>query len=227
MNQHLADVLIVWAVLLPGWLIGSIPIGWLIAKYKFHVNLLEHGSGGIGETNFVRALIEVGIEKKRAKRWGFIVQILDQIKGFGPVLWAMNIHQIGSYQLHLDAPCIALLGMGLILGHRCSAYLKFRGGKAVATTMGIALALYWPIVYVPVSCYVVWFVLKKIWAKKTSENTALASLAATSLLFILSVFLVHNAAYLLLIIFALLQIFDAHRSNLKRYREEQKGRVAL
>ena len=222
MNPHLADVLAVWAVLLPGWLIGSIPIGWLIAMRKFGVNLLEHGSFGIGETNFVRSLIEEGVDEKIAKKWGRLVQFLDQLKGFGPIMLAMHLHRVGQYELNLTAPYIALIGMGLIMGHRYSAYLKLRGGKAVATTMGIAMALYWPYVWVPVTCYFVWFGLKKLLAKHTEQNTALASLIATSLMFLLSIFFIHESMYLMLLAYATIMIYGAHQDNIRTYRAEQK-----
>jgi len=201
------------ALMFNGWLIGSIPIGWAIAKRKFGVDLLKAGSGGIGETNFVRTVSAVTGES-RAKKWGYIVQACDQLKGLIPIL-------LGVYLLRLDSLQIALLGVGLIMGHSYSAFLRLRGGKGVATTMGVALGLFWPAAVV---CYVYWFAIKKLMAKTTAEATAIASIRAAILLGLLSCVFIHDHYLNLLFAFAVLHIVFAHRANIRRFSEEQATR---
>ncbi len=192
-----------------GYLIGSIPIGYLIGK-KFGVNLLEEGSKAIGRTNLERVLAPI-IGAKRAKLWGYIGEAGDQLKGLVPIL-------IGMLLLRLDPISLAVLATSLILGHCYSAFLFFRGGKGVATTMGIVLALCW---YIAVPCYVFWFAAKKALETKTQEATALASIRGGLLVGVLGVMVTHDLAMQIFFAFAALHIVFAHRENLKRYRQEQ------
>jgi glycerol-3-phosphate acyltransferase PlsY len=108
---------------LVGYIVGSIPFAVLIAKAK-GVDILREGSGNPGATNIKRIL---------GKKYGILVFFLDFLKGFLPV----SITKI-FFQLHpnlVNSTCVTLLA-GLVLGHSFSLFLKFRGGKGVATTIG-------------------------------------------------------------------------------------------
>lgn len=208
-----------WVLLtvLCGYLVGGIPIGYLIMKRKFGIVLTNIGSGGIGETNVVRALMDwVGMPEKEAKKFGFRVQLLDQLKGVIPIL-------IGIYLVRLTHLGVDLAAVGLILGHCYSPYLEFKGGKAVATTMGIMTVLCW---YIALPCYLIWFVIKIALKKRTKEATALASIIGGILVSGLGIWLLHDRVYNYLFVFAASHIVLAHRNNLKRFVEERKGRVA-
>jgi glycerol-3-phosphate acyltransferase PlsY len=102
---------------------GSIPFGLLFARAK-GVDLRAVGSGNIGATNAARAL---------GKKWAVVVLLADAAKGFTPV-W------LGR---HLDLPArdVALAGLCAIVGHMFTIFLRGRGGKGVATSLGVALAL--------------------------------------------------------------------------------------
>lgn len=102
---------------------GSIPFGILVAKMK-GVDLRAVGSGNIGATNVARAL---------GKGWAIAVLICDAAKGFVPVM-------IGR-RLGLPAGPIAAAGLAAIVGHMFTIFLRGRGGKGVATSLGVALAL--------------------------------------------------------------------------------------
>jgi glycerol-3-phosphate acyltransferase PlsY len=108
---------------LVGYIVGSIPFAVLIAKAK-GIDILREGSGNPGATNVKRIL---------GKKYGILVFLLDFIKGFLPILVAKIYFQI---HLNLANSTCATLLIGLVLGHSFSIFLKFRGGKGVATTIG-------------------------------------------------------------------------------------------
>jgi len=104
-------------------LAGSVPTGVLVARVR-GVDLRKVGSGNIGATNVGRAL---------GKGWAIFVLIADAAKGYGPVLLARRLS---------PEPWLwAAVGLGTVLGHSFSLFLRGRGGKGVATSLGAALAL--------------------------------------------------------------------------------------
>jgi glycerol-3-phosphate acyltransferase PlsY len=105
------------------YLAGSIPFGVLVARLK-GVDLRAVGSGNIGATNVARAL---------GKGWAIAVLLGDASKGFVPI-WL-------GRRLGFPAAAIALAGLSAIVGHMFTFFLRGRGGKGVATSLGVALAL--------------------------------------------------------------------------------------
>jgi glycerol-3-phosphate acyltransferase PlsY len=110
-------------VVLAAFLLGSIPTGVLVARHK-GVDLRQVGSGNIGATNVGRAL---------GKRWAAFVLIIDATKGALPVLLAGH--------LLADPWLPALGGLAAVLGQVFSVFLRGRGGKGVATSLGAGMAL--------------------------------------------------------------------------------------
>jgi len=110
------------------YLIGSIPIGFLIGKSK-GIDIRTIGSGNIGATNVGRAL---------GKKWQLIVLVLDALKGYLAVLFANIIFKNNG---HYTSFSPLLAGTCAILGHNWTIFLKFKGGKGVATTAGVIAAL--------------------------------------------------------------------------------------
>ena len=111
------------------YLIGSLPFGFLIARYVAGVDIRQSGSGNIGATNVARVL---------GKKLGLAVLVLDCLKGALPTAglpWPLS--DSASLRLHLAV----VSGTAAILGHMFPCWLKFRGGKGVATALGVALAL--------------------------------------------------------------------------------------
>ena len=134
------------------YLVGSIPWAMIIAK-AYGKDLRTIGSGNIGATNLSRAL---------GRRWGYVCFLLDCLKGFVPVA-AVSI-LMGQ---RTDSPLLfgILLGAGIaaILGHIFPVYISFKGGKGVATSFGVALAI-WP--YYTICSLVsllVWVIVTLIW----------------------------------------------------------------
>lgn len=140
-----------WLCPVLAFLLGSIPFGLMIARAK-GINIRDHGSGNIGATNVLRVM---------GKKYGITCLILDALKGFIPVVIAVNvvlIHGKPGGLLHIDAlapfaltlPASGrflgqlihvLTALAAILGHNYSPWVGFRGGKGVATSAGVLLAL--------------------------------------------------------------------------------------
>ncbi len=112
--------------MLGGYILGSIPTGYLIVKLLTGKDIREIGSGNIGATNVKRIL---------GFKWFFIVLILDAAKGFLPVFIMQNLSKTGGEILPV------LTGLAAILGHTFTIFLNFKGGKGVATGLGVFLAL--------------------------------------------------------------------------------------
>ncbi len=140
----------VWLCPLIAFLLGSIPFGLIIAKAK-GINIRDHGSGNIGATNVLRVI---------GKKYGITCLLLDALKGFIPVMLAVNLIQIAGRenQLHLAAldPFALILpaaqqfkgqfvhvltALAAVLGHNYSPWVGFKGGKGIATSAGVLLAL--------------------------------------------------------------------------------------
>lgn len=132
------------------YLLGSIPFGLLIAK-AHGKDLRSIGSGNIGATNVSRAL---------GRKWAYVCFALDVLKGMVPMLVIMFIAKpAGVVMLMLWL----LVGCAAILGHIFPIYLKFKGGKGVATSFGIALGL-WPYYTIgALFAIVTWVVVVLIW----------------------------------------------------------------
>ncbi len=132
------------------YLLGSIPFGVLIAK-AHGKDLRSIGSGNIGATNVSRAL---------GRKWAYICFVLDVLKGMVPMLVIMFIAKPAGVVMLL---LWLLVGCAAILGHIFPVYLKFKGGKGVATSFGIALGL-WPYYTIgALFAIVTWVVVVLIW----------------------------------------------------------------
>lgn len=117
-------------LVLCSYLAGSIPFGLILGKLLRGIDLRDHGSGNIGATNAGRIL---------GYRWGLVCLVLDALKGFLPVallpqcFFATGDPSIGH--------ATVLAGIATIVGHMFSCFLNFRGGKGVATSLGVLLML--------------------------------------------------------------------------------------
>ncbi len=120
-------MLVISICTLTAYLIGSIPFGLLLAKTR-GLDIREQGSGNIGATNVLRCL---------GKPLGITCFILDVLKGFLPAFFFPMLGKIGG-----DFPGIGILfGAMAILGHNFPVFLKFKGGKGVATSAGVLLGI--------------------------------------------------------------------------------------
>jgi len=121
------DIVFPGFAVLSAYLCGSIPFGLYIAKWATGQDIRNLGSGNIGATNVGRAI---------GKKWGMLVLLLDCLKGMLPVLLLPG--------LAMETPCIhikVIVAIAAVLGHMYPIWLKFRGGKGVATALGAVLVL--------------------------------------------------------------------------------------
>ena len=211
-----------WAIsIVCAYFAGGIPFGVLIAKMK-DVNIREHGSKNIGATNVGRVL---------GKKLGMICFVLDVMKGALPVLIVgLAAGVFGNSMEHIETNemllwiCVVLASL---LGHMYSPFLKFGGGKGVATTFGGMVAM-WPLLTVPVLiAFLAWAI-----TLKATKMISLASLVAAVVLFadaIASVML--NAtlehAWPLLAVTGLIttMVFWKHRSNIGRIIRGEEPKI--
>ena len=126
MNNGLEMTYVYWIVFsISTYLLCSIPFGKIISHKVAAIDITQRGSGNIGATNVAR---ELGL------KWGILTLFLDVLKGFLPL-----------YLLGLLFPdChngLSIVGLSALLGHQFSLFEKFRGGKGVATALGIYLAI--------------------------------------------------------------------------------------
>ncbi len=120
-NSNLEILAIIFSSLFIGFLVGGIPFGYLIPKVFKKIDIRNYGSRNIGFTNVYRTL---------GYLYGIPVLILDISKGFFITYFSKELSLLPL-----------LVGIGAILGHLFTPYLRFRGGKGVATTIGVLLAL--------------------------------------------------------------------------------------
>ena len=191
---------------------GSIPFGVLIAKIK-GVDIRKHGSKNIGATNVGRVL---------GKKLGLACFLLDLLKGALPVLFVGLVAGLFGQSIQLTGTTDMLLwicvAMASLLGHMYSPWLKFGGGKGVATTFGSMIAM-WPLLSVPVLlAFLAWLI-----TLQTTKTISLASLVAALVLFgdaVATVFmgttLAHAWPILAVTGFIACMVFWKHRSNIGR-----------
>lgn len=111
------------------YLFGSVPFGKLIAKRVAQIDITTRGSRNIGAANVAR---ELGVN------WGLLTLLLDILKGFIPVVLCSRY---ASHVLGADhGLAVSVVGLSALLGHQFSIFMRFRGGKGVATAIGIYLA---------------------------------------------------------------------------------------
>ena len=182
------------------YLVGSIPFGLLISQAVGRVDIRQHGSGNIGTANVLRIM---------GKRAAALTLIGDLIKGLLPVLAA---RLLGGSELLL-----AGVGMAAVVGHNWSIYLRFTGGKGVATSFGALLAM------TPLPALfglLVWLAVLLV-----SRYTSLAALAASVCVPPLIFFSSGFGPYFFFSILAALLIFVRHQDNIKRIWAGTERRV--
>ncbi len=201
-----------------GYALGSIPFGYIVGKMR-GVDLRKVGSGNIGATNAGRAL---------GLRWFFIVFALDVLKGLIPVLtaWWLGPMLLGSTELSPDLMLIA--GVGALAGHLFPVWLGFKGGKAVATGLGVMTGLCPP----AAAAALLVFILVLLAWRYISLSSILAAIVAAPAFVIFTGGETWTAPFFgrfLLFVAAGLLIVWRHRSNLKRLAagtEPKVGRLA-
>ena len=181
------------------YLMGSIPFGLVLTKIFLKKDIREIGSGNIGATNALRT---------GNKTIGYLTLILDVLKAVGPVLYVKIFYQDFLYIASLCA----------FLGHVFPVWLKFNGGKGVATYVGILFAInfYFGIIFI-LSWFITFFI-----SKYSSLSSLVASASVPIYLLILTQF---NQIIFFTIMFVL--IFFTHRENIKRLKNKEETKTKI
>ncbi|WP_353473800.1 glycerol-3-phosphate 1-O-acyltransferase PlsY [Salipiger sp. H15] len=191
-----APVLTLWAVL--GYLLGSIPFGLLLTRAMNLGDLRSIGSGNIGATNVLRT-------GNKAAAAGTL--ILDGGKGAVAVLLARWLAGEDAAQL---------AGLAAFLGHCYPVWLKFKGGKGVATFIGLVLALHWPVGLITCATWLAGAAMSRI----SSVGALVAALLSTVWMVLFGQI---EMTALTLVLTAL--IFWRHRSNIDRIRKGTESKI--
>ena len=186
-------------ILFISYLIGSIPFGFLLTKFFLKKDIREIGSGNIGATNALRT---------GNKLIGYSTLILDT----GKAVILLLIIKF-NFSEFLFASSIAVF-----LGHVFPMWLKFKGGKGVATYVGILICLN---IYLAVIFIIVWFAVFVM-----SKYSSLSSIIASLLVPISSYFLLNDINYYFYVILFLL-ILITHRENIKRLKSNTESKTKI
>lgn len=197
------------SAILFSYLIGSIPTAYLIGKAN-GIDIRKHGSGNVGATNVFRTM---------GKRWGTFALILDITKGFVASFWLAR-HFYPEWNLSLVSVQL-LSGFAAIAGHTWPIWLRFKGGKGVATSCGVFLGIYPGAVFFSL---LVWILVAY-----SFRYVSLASMAAAlSFPFFLYFFYQNHESFKLSlgVSFALcFFIFYTHRKNIERLKAGTENRI--
>jgi glycerol-3-phosphate acyltransferase PlsY len=206
----LLDVLRIAAPLVVGYLVGGIPFSLIVGRQFFGVDLREHGSGNLGATNVFRVL---------GLRPALAVAALDVAKGAAAVALAMLVcpPTITGNARDVVLICVA---MSAVLGHTYSPYIRFKGGKGVATAAGaiaVVMPLTWPLLFV---IFVLVIVL--------SRMVSLASLTVATLFPLLTWLLYPDRpAFLGFSLVAATLVIWRPRSNIKRIYHGEEPKLSF
>ncbi len=221
-----------WLCPLLAFLLGSIPFGLFIAKAK-GINIREHGSGNIGATNVLRVI---------GKKYGISCLFLDALKGFIPVVIAISLIRFEGMKNPMSITVLApyaqdfpmltaqifqvLTGLCAVLGHNYSPWVGFKGGKGIATSAGVFIALMPAAIVILIAVWLLVFLV--------SRYVSLASIIATSVLPLVTLWgswfhgKIQNGTwnkplFIFTVIIAVLSAWK-HRSNIVRLRHGTEHR---
>ncbi len=215
-----------WLCPVFAFLLGSIPFGLLIATMK-GINIREHGSGNIGATNVLRVI---------GKKYGITCLLLDALKGFIPVVIAISLIRFegmknpmtlaGLLPYSQEFPMLTaqafqvITGLCAVLGHNYSPWVGFKGGKGIATSAGVLIALMPAAIVILIAVWLVVFLI--------SRYVSLASIVAAAVLPLVTLWgswfhgKIQNGTwnkplFAFTLIVGILAIWK-HRSNIERLR---------
>ncbi len=221
-----------WLCPLLAFLLGSIPFGLFIAKAK-GINIREHGSGNIGATNVLRVI---------GKKYGISCLFLDALKGFIPVVIAISLIRFEDMKNPMSITALApyaqqfpmltaqifqvLTGLCAVLGHNYSPWVGFKGGKGIATSAGVFIALMPAAIVILIAVWLLVFLI--------SRYVSLASIIASAVLPLVMLWgswfhgKIQNGTwnkplFVFTVIIAVLAVWK-HRSNIVRLRNGTEHR---
>jgi len=205
------DYILLFTGFLVAYLLGSIPTAVWVGKWFYGIDVRNEGSGNAGATNTIRVL---GVKA------GIPVVIIDILKGYIAV-WLMQFFIPESWSPETSIYMEIVAGLFAVVGHTLPVFAGFRGGKGVATLLGVGIALYGWAVLVSV----VIFILAIILSKYVSLGSILAGIAFP--LVVIFYFKETNPGLVGLSIFAAVFLLWTHRKNISRLLKGEEKRFSF
>lgn len=193
------------------YLVGSLPTAVLVSKYFFGIDIRDYGSGNAGATNTFRVL---------GTRWGAFVMVVDILKG----VLASFLYLLLPYYLtnEWDRTNFMIgLGLSAVVGHIFPVWANFKGGKGVATLLGMVLAIQ-PLVAL---CVIAVFLLVLYLTRFVSLSSILASMAFP--LFIMVIFNEPEPLYRVFAIAVALMVILTHQKNISRLLQGNESKAGI
>jgi len=206
-NTYMNEVILI----LLAYLIGSVPTAVWISKYFFKIDIRDYGSGNAGATNTFRVL---------GSKWGTFVMMVDVLKG----IIATSLYILLPYYLtdEWDRTNFMIgLGLAAVLGHIFPIWAGFRGGKGVATLLGMAVAIQ-PLVAI---CCVGVFLIVLYLTRFVSLSSILAGVSF--MVFILFIFNEKETLYRIFAVLVALMVILTHQKNIGRILKGTESKIPL
>ncbi len=195
-------------ILLLGYLIGSIPNGLIIGKLIYNTDLRQYGSHNIGATNAWRTL---------GHKAGLTIFVLDFLKGVVSVLFAAIIGANGTAPA---APFALILGGTMaIVGHSCSLFLQFKGGKGVATGLGVITIL---MPQAAICAFILWLIIVVV-----TRYVSLASMVAAVSVPLQAYYWDKTWEYIVFGVLAAAFVVYRHNANIHRLMDGTESKIGF
>lgn len=193
------EITISIGLLLVAYLLGSFPTGFLAAKLLKGIDIRDEGSGSIGATNVLRTL---------GKGPAIVVLLVDALKGALAIALANWIYPFTNNE-SLPLPwLVTLAGLLAVIGHSLPVWLNFKGGKSVATSLGILLAMSWQVGLATVGIFAFVVAITRI--------VSIGSIAGAIAVSLFMILFKEPLPYLIFSLAAGVYVIWRHRSNIQR-----------
>lgn len=197
-------------LLLLAYLMGSIPSAVWIGKFFYKIDVREYGSGNAGATNTFRVL---------GKKAGIPVLLIDSLKGFGAVYLAYFSKYVPGTNQFINLELV--LGIASLIGHIFPIFASFRGGKGIATLLGIVLAVHLYAALIAIGIFMIVLLI--------SSYVSLSSMTAAVLfpVIVIGIFKERVPSLMIFSILIAIMVLITHQKNIERLlrREESKAKI--
>ncbi len=192
------------------YLLGSFPTGYLTGKILKGIDIREHGSGSTGATNVLRTLGKVP---------GLLVLLADVGKGWAAVSLVTAANYLSPQTLPADWQSLLVVGTAAmaILGHSKSVWLGFQGGKSVAASLGVLLAMHWPVALLTLGTFGISIAITRI----VSISSILGAMAVTLFMLVYH----QPVAYAIFTLLGGAYVIWLHRTNVQRLLDGTEPRI--
>lgn len=193
-----------------GYLVGSVPFGLILTKAAGYGDIRKIGSGNIGATNVLRT----------GNKWlALLTVICDAMKaGFAAAIAGAVAEKCGVSDVSSVTASLVAGAFG-VLGHNFPVWLKFKGGKGVASSFGFILVTCWPVALVAL---VVWLAMAFIF-----KYSSLSALTAAALIPVVSFFLAPSEEYTTVYTLIVLLVIVRHHANIRRLLKGEESKIKL